>query len=61
MISLICELKYDISETNKSIQRKDLLLARGMEWGRDGWGVSDQQVQIIIYRMAKQQGPTGYI
>ena len=48
-------------EVKQSIQRIDLSLARGMEWGRDEWGVSDQQNQTIIYRMAKQQGPTGYI
>ena len=27
-------------------------------WGRDGLGVWDQQMQTIIYRMDKQQGPT---
>ena len=28
------------------------------EWGREGLGVWDQQMQTIIYRMNKQQGPT---
>ena len=27
-------------------------------WGRDGRGVWDWQIQTIIYRMDKQQGPT---
>ena len=34
----------------------------GCRWGeglkRDGLGVWDQQMQTIIYRMDKQQGPT---
>ena len=29
----------------------------GGGWGRDGWGVWGQQMQTIIYRMDKQQGP----
>ena len=27
-------------------------------WGRDGWGVWDEQRQTITGRMNKQQGPT---
>ena len=30
----------------------------GGGWGRDGLGVWDQQMQTIIYRMDKQQGPS---
>ena len=30
----------------------------GWGWERDGVGVCDQQMQTIIYRMDKQQGPT---
>ena len=30
----------------------------GWKWGRDGQGVWDQQMQTIIYRIDKQQGPT---
>ena len=30
----------------------------GRGWGRDGLGVWNEQLQIIIYRMDKQQGPT---
>ena len=30
----------------------------GGRWRRDGVGVWDQQMQTIIYRMDKQQGPT---
>ena len=36
-----------------------LVVAKGEgEWGRDGLGVWDQQMQTIIHRMDKQQGPT---
>ena len=32
---------------------------QGRGWqGRDGQGVGDQQMQIITYRVEKQQGPT---
>ena len=31
---------------------------RGRGWGWDGLEVWDQQMQTIIYRMDKQQGPT---
>ena len=27
-------------------------------WGRDGLGVWDQQMQTILYKMDKHQGPT---
>ena len=30
----------------------------GGEWGRDGLGVWGWQMQTIIFRMDKQQGPT---
>ena len=30
----------------------------GGEWGEEGLGVWGQQMQTIIYRMDKQQGPT---
>ena len=30
----------------------------GGGWGRDELGVQDQQMQMIIYKMDKQQGPT---
>ena len=35
-----------------------LWLPRGRGWERDGLGVWDQQMQTIMYRMDKQQGPT---
>ena len=60
MISLICdtnELIYEI-ETESQTQRIDLQFPRGKGWGRDGLGVWNQQIQTIIYRMDKQQGPT---
>jgi len=28
------------------------------EWRREGLGVWDEQMQSVIYRMDKQQGPT---
>ena len=51
-------LKYDtnklIYETDSQTQRTDLWLPRE----RDKLGVWDQQMQTVIYRMDKQQGPT---
>ena len=36
-----------------------LVVAKWEEgWGKGGVGVWDEQMQIIIYRMDKQQGPT---
>ena len=40
----------------KQKQRTDSQLPKG-GWGREGLGVWDLQVQIIIYGMDKQQGP----
>ena len=57
-------LKYDTNEaiykieTDSHTQRTDLWLSREGGWGRDGVDVWDQQMQTVIYRMAKQQGPT---
>ena len=31
---------------------------RGEVWEREGWGIWDQQMQTMIYRTDKQQGPT---
>ena len=31
---------------------------QGGWWERDGMGIWDQQMQTIMYRMDKQQGPT---
>ena len=42
------------TETDSETQRSDLWLLRG----RGGLGVWDQQMQTIIYKMDKQQGPT---
>ena len=59
------DLKYDTNEltyeteTDSQTQRIDLWLPRGKGvWGRDGLGVWDQQIQTVIQRMDKQQGPT---
>ena len=59
-------LKYDtnehINKTDSETQRTDLWLPRWGQgsggWVRDGLGVQGQQMQTIIYRMDKQQGPT---
>ena len=46
------------TETDSQIQRTDLQLSKGVRQGTDAWRVWDQQMQTIIYRMDKQQGPT---
>ena len=46
------------TETDSQTQKTDLQLPRGEGWGRDGLRVWGQQMQTIIYRMDKQQGPT---
>ena len=59
-------LKYDTNEliykteTDSQTERTGLWLPRGRggEWRRDGLGVWDEQMQAIIYRTDKQQGPT---
>ena len=59
------DLKYDTNQhiyktkTNSQIQRTDLWLAGGVEWGkgRKGLGVWDWQIPTIIYGMDKQQSP----
>ena len=34
------------------------MIAKRWAWERDGLGVWGWQMQIIVYRMDKQQGPT---
>ena len=57
-------LKYDTNdlihetETDSQTQRTDLWLPRRRGWQRDGLGLWDWQMQTIIYRMDKEQGPT---
>ena len=47
------------TETDSQTQRTDLWLRGGEgRWGMEGVGVWGQQMQTIIYRMDKQQGPT---
>ena len=56
-------IKYD---TNLSMKQKQTYRHRewtggcqgGRQWGRDRLGVWDLQIQTIIYRMDKRQGPT---
>ena len=63
-ISYMWDVKYDTNEliykteTDAQTQRADLWLPSGGQWGRDGLGVWDQQMQTSTYRMDKQQGPT---
>ena len=64
-ITYMSNLKYDTNEhiyetdTDSQTQRTDLWLPRGeVRWGRERLGVWDQQMQISIHRMDKQQGPT---
>ena len=36
-----------------------LKFAKGeIRWGKDKFGVWDQQIQTILYKIEKQQGPT---
>ena len=55
-------LKYDTNETKQKqtheYREKTCGCQGGGEWERDGLGVWDYQIQIIIYRMDKLQGPT---
>ena len=57
-------LKFDTNEhiyeteTDSQTQRTDLWLPRGREGGEGWMGGWDQQMQTIMYRMDKQQGPT---
>ena len=56
------ESKYDtnehINKTETDRHREQMRGCQGGgEWGRDGLGVWDQQMQTIIYRIDKQ-GPT---
>ena len=61
-ITYMWNLKYDtnnlIYETESQTQRTDVAAKREGKWRRDGLGVWDQQMQIIIYRTDEQQGPT---
>ena len=52
---LICE-----TETDSQSQRADLWLPVRTSSEREGRGDWDEQMQTIIYRMDKQQGPTVY-
>ena len=62
-ISCMWNPKYDTkeliykTETDTQTQRTDLWLPRGRRQ-RGELGVWDLQMQIIIYRMDKQKGPT---
>ena len=53
-------LKYDTSELICETETENRLVTDKGEWcgGREGSGVWDQQMQTIIYRMDKQQGPS---
>ena len=57
-------LKYDTNEaiykteTDSQTQRTDLWLPKRVTWEGMDWEFGGQQMQTIIYRMDKQQGPT---
>ena len=40
------------------IESRLVFAKQGRRWGRDGVGRKDWQMQTIIQRMDKQQGPT---
>ena len=44
-------------ETDSQTQRTDLWLPVGWGGGK-GWGVWDSQMQITVYKMENQKGPT---
>ena len=50
----------NISMKQKQIHRhrEQAYGCQGEGYGKEGLGVWDQQMQTIIYRMDKQQGPT---
>ena len=56
-------LKYDTNEliyereTDSQTENRLVVAKREGQQGRDGLGVRDQQMQTIIYRGDKQQGP----
>ena len=65
-ITYLWNLKQDTNEhkyktkTDSQIQRTDLWFpVVGCMCVREGLGFWDQQMQTIVYRMDKQQGPTG--
>ena len=45
------------TETDSQTQKTDLWFPRERGWRKDGFGVWGQQMQTIIYRTDKQQGP----
>ena len=53
-------LTYDTNESMKQTHRhREQTVAKGEgAWGKGGLGDWCQQMQAIIYRMDKQQGPT---
>ena len=51
------ELIYE-TETDADIEEGRVVAKGEGSWGKGGLGVWDQQMQAIIYRMDKQQGPT---
>ena len=63
-LTFMGNLKYDTNEPilqnrNRLTDRENTLVVakRGGGWRRDGLGVSDSQMQTIMFRMDKQQSP----
>ena len=62
-ITYMWNLEYDTNEPfmKHTHRHRELVGAKvGGRVGRDGLGVWDQQMQTILYRVDKQQGPTIY-
>ena len=64
VLTFMGNLKYDTNEPilqnrNRLTDRENTLVVakRGEGWRRDGLGVSDSQMQTIMFRMDKQQSP----
>ena len=64
-VTYMWNLKYNTNEpiyeteTDSQRERTDLWLPRKRGWGNGGLRVWGWQMQSIIYRKDKQQGPTG--
>ena len=50
-------MNFSIKQT-PDIENNLVVAKEEWRWGRVGFGIWDQQMQTIIYRMDKQQGPT---
>ena len=51
------ELIYEM-ERDSDVENRLLVASEEERWEKEGCGGWDQQMQTIVYRMDKQQGPT---